>query len=120
MKVPLWPREVHVQLIDDLSGGGGDAEETVRFSIEGTDYETDLSAANAAELRCCPDAVRTKPVLGLAWGEGACAHECAPAGGRMGIRGRLRIGGAGVRDSLTTPYNASGVSKAKERNSDDG
>lgn len=42
-------RKIHVQLIDDLSGE--DAQETVRFSIEGTDYEIDLSADNAADLR---------------------------------------------------------------------
>ncbi|RNL57909.1 Lsr2 family protein [Arthrobacter oryzae] len=42
-------RKVHVQLIDDLTGE--DAEETVRFSVDGADYEIDLTAANAAELR---------------------------------------------------------------------
>ena len=42
-------RKIHVQLIDDLSGE--DAQETIRFSIEGTDYEIDLAAENAAELR---------------------------------------------------------------------
>ena len=39
----------HVQLIDDLSGE--DAEETVRFSVDGVDYEIDLTTDNAAELR---------------------------------------------------------------------
>jgi hypothetical protein len=42
-------RKIHVQLIDDLSGE--DAQETVRFSLDGADYEIDLSAGNAAELR---------------------------------------------------------------------
>ncbi len=42
-------RKIHVQLIDDLSGE--DAQETIRFSVEGTDYEIDLSAHNAADLR---------------------------------------------------------------------
>jgi hypothetical protein len=42
-------RKIHVQLIDDLSGE--DAQESIRFSVEGTDYEIDLSADNAADLR---------------------------------------------------------------------
>jgi hypothetical protein len=42
-------RKIHVQLIDDLSRE--DAQETIRFSVEGTDYEIDLSADNAADLR---------------------------------------------------------------------
>jgi hypothetical protein len=42
-------RKIHVQLIDDLSGQ--DAEETVRFSLDGADYEIDLSAGNAGALR---------------------------------------------------------------------
>ncbi|SDP43823.1 Lsr2 protein [Arthrobacter sp. ok909] len=42
-------RKIHVQLIDDLSGE--DAQETIRFSVDGADYEIDLSADNAAELR---------------------------------------------------------------------
>ena len=46
---PLLARKIHVQLIDDLSGE--DAQETIRFSLDGTNYEIDLSADNAAELR---------------------------------------------------------------------
>jgi hypothetical protein len=42
-------RKIHVQLIDDLSGDN--AEDTVRFSVDGADYEIDLTADNAAELR---------------------------------------------------------------------
>ncbi len=42
-------RKVYVQLIDDLTGE--DAEETVRFSVDGADYEIDLTTVNAAELR---------------------------------------------------------------------
>lgn len=48
-KDPLLARRIHVQLIDDLSGE--DAQETIRFSIDGADYEIDLSADNASELR---------------------------------------------------------------------
>ena len=42
-------RTFHIQLIDDLSGE--DADETVRFSVDGAEYEIDLTAANAADLR---------------------------------------------------------------------
>lgn len=40
---------VQVQLIDDLTGQ--EAQETVRFGIDGTKYEIDLTTENAAELR---------------------------------------------------------------------
>jgi len=37
-------------LVDDLDGSTEDVE-TVRISLDGTDFEIDLSAANAARLR---------------------------------------------------------------------
>ena len=42
-------QKVQVLLVDDLDGG--EATETVSFSIDGTSYEIDLSAANASKLR---------------------------------------------------------------------
>lgn len=42
-------RIVQVQLIDDLSGQ--DADETLRFGLDGADYEIDLTTDHAAELR---------------------------------------------------------------------
>jgi len=42
-------QKVQVILVDDLDGG--EAEETVSFSLDGVSYEIDLSAGNAAELR---------------------------------------------------------------------
>lgn len=42
-------RKIQVQLIDDISGE--DAQETVRFSLDGADYQIDLTAENAAGLR---------------------------------------------------------------------
>lgn len=38
-----------VYLIDDLTGG--EASETIRFSLDKTDYEIDLNQENAADLR---------------------------------------------------------------------
>ena len=42
-------QKVTVALEDDLTGGP--ADETVRFAFEGTEYEIDLNAKNAAALR---------------------------------------------------------------------
>ncbi|WP_203664486.1 histone-like nucleoid-structuring protein Lsr2 [Actinocatenispora rupis] len=42
-------QKVQVLLVDDLDGG--DAEETVKFGLDGTNYEIDLSGDNARALR---------------------------------------------------------------------
>jgi nucleoid-associated protein Lsr2 len=42
-------KTVIVKLTDDVDGG--DADETVHFSLDGTSYEIDVSASNAAKLR---------------------------------------------------------------------
>ena len=42
-------QRIQVLLIDDLDGG--EAAGTVRFGLDGTDYEIDLSAAHGDELR---------------------------------------------------------------------
>lgn len=42
-------QKVQVLLVDDLDGG--EASETVSFSLDGTSYEIDLSADNAGKLR---------------------------------------------------------------------
>lgn len=44
----MMAHKVTVALEDDLTGGP--ADETVRFAVDGTDYEIDLSAKNAAAL----------------------------------------------------------------------
>ncbi len=38
-------------LYDDLDGGETPADETIRFDLDGADYEIDLSKANADRLR---------------------------------------------------------------------
>ncbi|MGV9834294.1 histone-like nucleoid-structuring protein Lsr2 [Nocardia niigatensis] len=43
-------RKITVQLIDDFDGTSV-AEETVRFGLDGNDYEIDLSILNASKLR---------------------------------------------------------------------
>ena len=42
-------KTVIVKLTDDIDGG--DADETVRFALDGRSYEIDLSSANASDLR---------------------------------------------------------------------
>ena len=42
-------KETFVRLTDDLDGGEG--QESVMFSLDGREYEIDLSAKNAAALR---------------------------------------------------------------------
>lgn len=42
-------QKVEVLLVDDIDGG--EADETVSFSLDGTAYEIDLSKKNAAKLR---------------------------------------------------------------------
>jgi hypothetical protein len=41
-------RTIHM-LVDDIDGG--DADETVRFAVDGVQYEIDLSKKNAAKMR---------------------------------------------------------------------
>lgn len=69
-------QKVQVILLDDLDGG--EAEETVSFSLDGVPYEIDLSKQNAAKLR---DAFA--PYVGAA----------RRAGGRRGRRGGGGRGG---------------------------
>jgi hypothetical protein len=42
-------QKVHVVLVDDLDQG--EADETITFGLDGTNYEIDLSAENADNLR---------------------------------------------------------------------
>lgn len=49
MKVVAVAQHVNVMLVDDLDGSA--AEETVSFGLDGRQYDVDLSAANAAQLR---------------------------------------------------------------------
>ncbi|UPK74691.1 Lsr2 family protein [Nocardioidaceae bacterium SCSIO 66511] len=42
-------QKVQILLVDDIDGG--EADETVRFGLDGVDYEIDLSSKNAGKLR---------------------------------------------------------------------
>src|SRR6266511_3314748 len=64
-------RTIHV-LVDDLDGG--DADETVKFALDGIQYEIDLSKKNAGKMR---DALAPFVAGGTKIGRGAVL-----AGGR--------------------------------------
>ncbi|MBX7266483.1 Lsr2 family protein [Micromonospora sp. Llam7] len=42
-------KQIIHQLVDDLDGG--EADETVKFALDGVQYEIDLSSGNASKLR---------------------------------------------------------------------
>src|SRR5580704_3998641 len=77
-------QKVQTILIDDLDGG--EAEGTVRFGLNGTDYEIDLSAKHAEALRKA-----LAPYLG------AARRAPSSASRRPGRNGRraTNVGGPG-------------------------
>jgi hypothetical protein len=75
-------RTIHV-LVDDLDGG--DADETVKFAIDGIQYEIDLSKKNANKLR---EVLSPYVTAGTRVGRGGVL-----AGGRAASRARGGTGG---------------------------
>lgn len=78
--VPM-AQKVQVLLVDDLDGG--EADETVSFSLDGATYEIDLSGANAKKLR---DSLQ--PFV----------EHARKAGTARGRRGAARTRGASSRE----------------------
>lgn len=81
-------QKVTVLLVDDIDGGN--AEETVSFSLDGVSYEIDLSVKNAAKLR---DAMAT--YVGTARRVSSRSGGSRGSGGSGGTgtgRGRARGG----------------------------
>ena len=79
-------QRVQTLLIDDLDGG--EAEVTVRFGLDGAEYEIDLSAGHAEALR-----------RALAPFVSAARRAPGAAAGRAG-RGGRRPAGAGAADPV--------------------
>ena len=79
-------QRVQTLLIDDLDGG--EAEGTVRFGLDGAEYEIDLSAEHAGALR----RALAPYVSAGRWAPGAAAR-------RPG-RGRRRAAGVGAADPV--------------------
>ena len=74
-------QKIQVLLVDDLDGG--EAEGTVRFGLDGVDYEIDLSAEHAEALRRA-----LAPFIDAA--------RRGPGAGRQQGRGRQRAGASGL------------------------
>jgi Lsr2 len=72
-------QKIQTLFIDDIDGG--DAEGTVRFGLDGTDYEIDLSTKNAAALRKAlaryVDAARNAPAASRRPGRSRSANNGA-------------------------------------------
>jgi Lsr2 len=77
-------QKIQTLFIDDIDGG--EAEGTVRFGLDGTDYEIDLSAKNAAALR-------------KALAKYVDAARRAPGASRRPVQGGRRGSGNGAADS---------------------
>ena len=78
-------QKVNIVLVDDLDGGP--ADENVRFGLDGTNYDIDLSAANAAELR---SALERYVAAGRKSSGGRAARTKAPSGGRGNESAQIR------------------------------
>jgi hypothetical protein len=86
-------QKVQVILVDDLDGG--EAEESVSFSLDGVTYEIDLSSSNAEALR---DAIA--PWLGHARRvSGRAGRGRGPARGRAVAKADLGDVRAWARDN---------------------
>ncbi|WP_348773850.1 Lsr2 family protein [Micromonospora sp. WMMD964] len=72
-------KQIIHKLVDDLDGG--DADETVKFALDGVQYEIDLSKANAAKLR---DAFASYVAAGTKVGRGGVVIGGRAARGRGG------------------------------------
>ena len=79
-------QKVNIILVDDLDGGS--ADENVKFGLDGVNYEIDLSAANAAELRSSLERFIT--AARKASGGGRAQRAKAPAGGRSHDSAQIR------------------------------
>lgn len=71
-------QEVITKLIDDLDGG--EATETVHFSLDGDSFEIDLNAKNAAAFRKAFDRYREAARSGTSSGRSASSSRARGAG----------------------------------------
>jgi Lsr2 len=80
-KEALVAQKIQVLLVDDLDGSAADG--TVRFGLDGTEYEIDLTAEHAQALRGCAVALRAGGAAAGGAPPSARPGQ-APAGGRGG------------------------------------
>jgi Lsr2 len=86
--------------IDDIDGS--EAESTVRFGVDGTDYEIDLSAAHAEEFQ---KAVQKYVAAGRKVGGARRGAKAAPARGpsQASVREWAKSEGIAVKDRGRVP-----------------
>jgi hypothetical protein len=98
-------QKIQTLFIDDIDGSA--AEGTVRFGLEGTDYEIDLSAAHAADLRAAlaPFIAASRKAHGAAARRpGRAARKAAVGGiGTTEVREWARTQGIEVKDRGRIP-----------------
>jgi hypothetical protein len=113
----LWrlvnERKITVTLVDDLDGGP--ADQTVRFGLDGAEYEIDLSARNATAFReqLAPFTERARKASrapGSRPGRSASARERS-----SGIRAWARGQGIAVSDRGRIPASVIGQDQAAAR-----
>ena len=93
-------QKIQVLLIDDLDGG--EAEGTVRFGLDGVEYEIDLSAEHAGALRRA-----LAPFVGAA--------RRSPAAGRRPARGGRRAGAGGLDTTEVREWASAQGIEVKDR-----
>jgi hypothetical protein len=71
-------KTVIVKLTDDIDGG--DAEETIHFSVDGKHYEIDVNATNAAHVRAAFKPFIAKGRLSSSRGRARAARPSATPG----------------------------------------
>jgi Lsr2 len=96
-------QKIQTLFIDDIDGGAADG--TVRFALDGTDYEIDLSGKHSDELR---DALRK--YIDHARKVGATARHSGARGGRrasavdtVAVRAWARGNGYEIKDRGRVP-----------------
>ncbi|MQA94442.1 MAG: Lsr2 family protein [Streptosporangiales bacterium] len=106
-------QKVQVLLVDDLDGG--EADETVAFSLDGVAYEIDLSTNNAAKMReaLAPFIERARKAGGAKTGRGRRTRGASSRERSAEIRSWARQRGIKVNDrgripaSVVAQYDAS-------------
>ena len=81
-------QKVNIILVDDLDGGS--ADENVKFGLDGVNYEIDLSAANAAELRSSLERFIGAARKASGGSGGRAARTKASGGGRSHDSAQIR------------------------------
>jgi len=96
-------QRIQTLFIDDIDGG--EADGTVRFGLDGTDYEIDLNAAHTEELRkvLANYATHARKVAGTARRSGPRGGHRPSAIDTVAVRAWARENGIGIKDRGRVP-----------------